>query len=741
MTASVAATPGISLEGHWASETEGHGRVVLGIDGMRCANCARKIQRVVSTLPGVERVDVNLVNSRASIDWRAGEIALPRILAGITEAGFTPVPLVGERAVGARRAEQRLALKRIGLAGLATMQLMMYSAALYIGVFGGADAAYGELFRWACLAISLPVLFYSGRPILDGMVRDLRSGVPGMDVTVGLALVLAFAASAFNTVRGSGEVYFDSVTMFVFLLLVARHLETRARHQAADVTEALTRVLPARVQRLRDATGATDSVALADLRVGDRIMVGTGQMVPVDCTLVMDDALLDEALITGESAPRGRSRGSEVAGGAINLGAALTLCVTRLPGESTLQSIVRLIERAQSERPRIGLAAERMASWFVVRILLLTALVGAAWLVFDPTRAFSAVLAVLVATCPCALSLATPVVAATATAALARRGVLVVRADAVEALAQVDTVVLDKTGTLTAGTPRVLNVQTFGDLGSTQALAIAAALEAHSSHPLAAAFRGAAPQPKAGAAAPVVASALRDVAGEGVEGEIDGTLWRLGRPGFVAAGGTPQSTAVGEDVQIALGTSGGIAATFEVADELRPDARQAVDALRALGLQPQIASGDRERVVRRTAADLGIDEARAGLRPADKLAHLQRLQATGHRVLMIGDGINDGPVLAAAQVSVAMGQGSGIAQAASDLLLLRDSLTALPDAVRIARRAHRVMRQNLGWAVAYNLVVLPIAAFGLMPPWMAALGMSLSSLLVVLNAQRVAHGT
>jgi P-type Cu2+ transporter len=740
---------GLSLEGHWASESEGEGRAVLGIDGMRCANCARKVQRALEVLPGVQRVDVNLVNSRASIDWRSTEIALPRVLEAIASAGFTPVPLVGERAAAARRAEQRLALKRIGLAGLATMQLMMYAAALYIGVFAGSDAQYGEIFRWTCLIIATPVLWYSGAPILRGAVRDLRAGMLGMDVTVGLALVLAFAASAFNTIRGVGEVYFDSVTMFIFLLLLGRYVELRARHQSADVTEALARVLPARVQRL-DQDGNTQSVLLSDVREGDRIAVGTGQMVPVDGTLIGIAALLDEALITGESVPRERRGGEALPGGAINLGAGIVLRVSRRPGDSTLQSIVRLIERAQSERPRLGLAAERMASWFVVRILILTALVGAGWMLFDPARAFPAMLAVLVATCPCALSLATPVVAATATALLARRGVLVVRADAVEALGQVDTVLLDKTGTLTRGTARLQDVQVLRQgFARDQAIAIAAALEAQSVHPLAAALRGAA----AVNAANTSATAVQEVAGAGVEGTIDGVRWRLGRPAFVAAlaaavaANTAASVAAGrqaadDEPRIVLGDARGIVAAFSVADELRADAASAVRALRDVGLEPRIASGDRAAAVAVVAQQLSVADAQGGLRPDQKLARVKALQAEGRRVLMIGDGINDGPVLAAADVSVAMGQGSGIAQAAADLLLLRDSLAALPDAVRLARRARAIMRQNLAWAIAYNLAVLPLAALGFMPPWLAALGMSLSSLFVVLNGRRVAstHG-
>jgi Cu2+-exporting ATPase len=734
-----AASPALSLEGHWASEADGVGQVVLNVEGIRCANCARSIQRAVGDLAGVARVEVNVVNSRASVEWRTAETSLGRILDAIARAGFRPVPLVGEKAAAARTAERRTQLKRIGLAAIGTMQLMMYSGVLWVGALDGIEPKYAQLFRWTCLVIALPVLLYSGAPILRGAVNDLRRRVLGMDVTVGLALVLAFGASAFNTVRGHGEVYFDAVTMFILFLLVGRYFEMRARHQAASVTEALARALPATASRIVAATGATEKVALAALRPGDRIVVGGGQMIPVDGTLSSAETFVDEALVTGESLPRSRTAGDAVLGGSINVGAVATIEVARPSNESTLHSLVRLLERAQSERPRLGLAAERMASWFVVRILALTALVGLAWLWFDPSRAFPAVLAVLVATCPCALSLATPVAIAAATSRLARRGVLVLRANAIEALATVDTVLLDKTGTLTTGAPQVLETFATGGVEPARALGIAAALEAHSKHPVAAAFR-------AHADATIRATSAREIAGQGIEGEVDGATWRIGRPEFVAelaaagaATTSPGNLAAAGEPGVALGDRSGVGARFLVSDELRPDARATVQALRNLGLDVRIASGDRAAAVAHVARELGVEHPAAELSPEQKLGILKELQADGRRVLMTGDGINDGPVLAAADVAAAMGNGSSIAHAAGDLLLLRDSLAPLPEAIGTARRALAIVRQNLRWAVGYNLAAVPLAALGFMPPWIAALGMSASSLLVVMNARRVSR--
>lgn len=709
--ASTAATP-LLLEGHWTSESDGEGHAVFNAEGVHCANCARSIHRALNALPGILSADVNVVNGRVSVSWRTGQLSLPRILRQVAEAGFKPVPLVGVAAANAQRAERRLAQKRIGLAALGSMQLMMYAAGLYAGAFQGIEPRMAELLRLTCLLIATPVLLYSGAPILRGALADLRRRVLGMDVTVSLALVLAYLASVYNTVRGSGEVYFDSVTMFILFLLLGRYVEMRGRHQATQVTEALARSLPSTAQRIDRATQNVVRIPLGEIAVGDWLRVGSGQVIPVDGEVAEGDALVDESLVTGESEPHRRQRGERLLGGSLNAGATITLRVTRKPEDSTLHGLVRLLERAQSERPRLGLVAERMASWFVTRVLLLTALVGVAWYIIEPSRAFPAVLAVLVATCPCALSIATPVAIAAATSRLARLGVLVTRSDAVEGLATIDTVMLDKTGTLTTGRPAVLTVSTSEGLIKTRALAIAAALEAQSQHPIAAAFRPYQdPQ--------TVCTDAREVAGVGIEGTIDGIRWRIGKPG------------------VTLTDDRGQLATFEVADALRDDARDTVTALKRLGLRLHLASGDAEAPVMRVAEALSLGEVSAGLTPERKLALLRAEQSAGHRVLMLGDGINDGPVLAAADVSMAMGRGSSIAHAAGDLLLLRESLASLPRSIAIARRTLHIVRQNLRWAAFYNLTAIPIAALGLMPPWVAALGMSLSSLFVVFNAQRI----
>jgi len=527
--------------------------------------------------------------------------------------------------------------------------------------------------------------------------------------------------------------------MFVFFLSAGRFVEMSVRHRSLSSAEALARSLPAQVTRLL-ADGTRERIEARALAVGDRFLVPKGGVVAVDAALpadlpASDHASLDESLITGESAAVRRVAGELIRGGSVNLGSPVTLAATATVDDSTLASMVRLLDRAQAARPKIALAADRAASWFVAVILVLALVTVVAWWPIDPARAFTAVLAVLVVTCPCALSLATPVALAAATTRLARLGVLVTRADAIERLARADTVIFDKTGTLTGHSTGVVGVKLLSSISREQSLAMAAALERGSAHPLAAAFL---PHENVG----LRADALSEFEGAGVEGRIDGTRWRLGHLAFAAAL-APQPGAAGQlshdaATRLYLGGEQGLVAEFEVGVPLRADAGAAIEEFRSMGLAVIIASGDSGAAVSSAARSLNIQHAHSRLTPDDKIRLLEDLRVDGHRVFMIGDGINDGPVLAAADVSCAMGQGSAIAQSASDLLLVHDGLAQLPRAVATARRALGVMRQNLAWALAYNLAAVPLAALGYVSPWLAALGMSLSSLGVVLNARRLA---
>lgn len=707
---------------------DGMSEVVLGIEGLYCAACAWLIEHVLQREPGVSDIQVNPATGRALLRWDASRAPLSRLLHRVSQAGYRPHPLDPGEAVPGETRERRAALRRLSVAGLGMMQVMMYAVGLYAGaIHEGMDPGIERFLRLVSLLVATPVVFYAGAPFFRGAWRDLVAGRPGMDVPVSLAVGGAYAASVWHVLVTGGEVYFDSVTMFVFFLSVARFLEMSARQRAARSTAALARSLPETALRLEG--GRETRVPLAEIGPGDRLRVRVGDPVPADGTVVRGESRLDESLLTGEFMPVTRGRGDDVIAGSLNQGAPFELTVTRTGGDTMVSSIARMLERAQAERPPLARLADRVARWFVAGVLAAAAATALAWWLTAPGQAFAVTLAVLVVTCPCALSLATPTALVAATAALARQGVLVTRAGVLETLARADRVVFDKTGTLTRGRLTIRRVLPAGGMTATEAGAMAAALEAHSEHPIARAFQGLGDGRQA--AEPTVHRGL------GIEGIVEGRRLRLGRPDWAADGNTPPA---GADTVVALGEGGRRLALFHLADEPRAGAAGVIRDLRDAGLPVAILSGDAEAPVAALAGELGVTEWYSGQRPEDKLARLRDWQAAGQRVVMVGDGINDAPVLAGADVSVAMGSGSALAHRSADMLLAGAWLPDLLLALRGARRTLTVVRQNLAWALAYNACALPLAMAGLVAPWMAALGMSASSLVVVANAARLARG-
>jgi Cu2+-exporting ATPase len=706
---------------------DGESAVVnLLIEGLRCAACSWLIGESLGRLPGIARASVNPATARAQVAFDPGRIGLAALLRSVAALGYRPHVLGATDTLAVATRERREALKRLAVAGFGMMQVMMIATALYIGAIDGMDPVIREYLRIISLVVTAPVLVYAGRPFFEGAYAALRVRHVGMDVPVAIGIGLAFAASAWNTLRHAGDVYFDSVVMFIFLLLLGRYVEMLARHRAGSTAEALLRLVPSTALRMAD--GARERVPVATLAAGDRVLVPVGECFPADGIVVGGTTEADEALLTGESLPVAKADGATVIAGALNCAAPVEVRLTAVGQSTVLAGIVRLLERAQTERPRIARLADRAAAWFVTRVLIGAAVVCALWLVVDPSRAFEATLAVLVVTCPCALSLATPTAITAATATLARAGLLVTRPDALEELARADTVLFDKTGTLSLGRPRLERVTTDG-IAREDALRIAAALERSSAHPLAHAF-------EAIAAAPAADVAVEP--GCGIEGRVGAERYRIGTAAYVAVLAGPRPAAT-DEAGVHLGSRAGWLARFELVDALRPGATEVVRELESLGLAASIASGDHAEAVGAAAAALGIRRWQARLLPADKLALVERLRAGGARVLAVGDGINDAPTLRAASVSLALGTGSALAQASADLVALRGDLSTLPLAVRTARRTTAIIRQNLVWSAGYNLVALPVAAFGWVPPWLAAVGMSASSLLVVLNALRLAR--
>ncbi len=706
-------------------------RVTLALRGLRCAACAWLIERHLTRQPGVVSVHVNLAHERAELAWREGETRLSTLLTEIARLGYAAQPYQPDQQEQARRDEYRAALGRLALAGLGAMQVMMFAVGLYAGALQDMAPAHRDYLRMVSALVTMPIVAWAARPFFAAAARDLRNRRLGMDVPVALAIAIAFVASLVATALRSGEVYFDSVCMFVFLLSLGRFVEMRARHRAAAAIEGALRRPPAHATRLDD-DGASAIVAAAELVPGDRVLVKPGETVPADGRVVEGSGWVNEAMLTGEQWPRARRRGDLVLGGTQNGESPLVVAVERSGADGVLAGVQRLVDRAGSEKPPVARLADRVAQAFVPAVLLLAAAVAAVWWRIDPSQAFWVTLSVLVVSCPCALSLATPAALTAATGGLLRRGLLVTRAHVLEGLHGATHVVFDKTGTLTQGSFRLRRSVPLPPHDLAGALALARALESRSEHPIARAFA-------ADAATPAVVDAAA-VAGFGVEGVVGGRRYRIGNPDWVTeltGGGAPNPPSRDDDMWVLLGDTDGAVAWFALEDAPRPEAAAAVRALRQRGLAVQLLSGDPSAAVAQLARRLGIEVAVRGASPAEKLRHVQALQAAGAVVVMVGDGVNDAPVLGAAQVSVAMGGGTDLAVGGADCVLLREDLGVLADAIDLAHRTRRVLYQNLGWSLAYNAVALPLAALGWVAPYWAALGMSLSSLVVVLNAVRL----
>ena len=700
---------------------EGGREIILLTDGMRCAACAWLIDRALAREDGVLDSTANAVTGRIRISWDPQRAALSQLLQRLSLLGYRPYLAGGEASERARLADRRRWLLRLGIAGLGAFQAMMLAEALYLDVNNTMPVPTRDFFRWLTFLVSTPVVFYSGWPFLIGAWRELRNRHLGMDTLIASSTLLAYFASLVETIRGGPHVWYDAAVMFVFLLLAARMLEQRARNIATAQVDALARARPAFAIRER-ADGERESVPLTALQIDDIVRVAAGESVPADGVLLDTQAMLEEALLTGESSPVSKAVGAPVYAGTICREHPARLRVTEVGSATRLSQLARLVDQAQAHRPPIAQVADRIGSRFVAGLLLCAVAVYVFWHFHQPERAFEVTLALLVISCPCALSLSVPAALAAAHGALARLGVLATRPDALETLSEATDIVFDKTGTLSDAQPGLGSVEVFGDLQARDALAIAAALERDSGHPIAAAFAVA-------ARADQQAQQVETVTGRGVQGRVAGVHWYLGRADF-AAGRE-------DDGFLWLGDGQRGVARFSLHESPREDADSALRELQAQGLQVHLASGDGAEAVQRLADSLGITQAHARQTPEDKLALVRELQAQGRIVAMVGDGLNDAPVLAGADVSLAMGEGAPLAQRAADLVLTGATLMRIPAAILLARRTRAIIVQNLGWAMAYNLIALPVAAMGWVTPWLAALGMALSSLIVTVNALRL----
>ncbi|MBT8103335.1 MAG: cadmium-translocating P-type ATPase [Gammaproteobacteria bacterium] len=708
-----------------------YAETTIYVGGMYCAACSWLIETTLAKIAGVDTAEVSPVTHRLRVRWRPDVAPFSSLLATLADLGYQPQPLAPENTTRPELVEQRMALKRLLVASLGMMQVMMFAVGLYAGEFQGIDQDMQRFLRLVSFVVTTPVVFYAARPFFSAAWRGIAARKPGMDLPVSIAIGAAYAASVYATFTNGDAVWFDSVTMFVFFLTLGRFLEMRARHRSIDRSAALSSLLPNTATRI--AENSNDVVPVSQLLVGDRVLIRAGDAIPADGVIESGTTSVDEALLTGEARPQQKSTGDLVAAGSVNLDGLIELRVTRIGSDTTLGTISRLSEKARYARPAFVTLADRIASYIVVALLIIAAIVATFWYFVAPERAFVITLSVLVVTCPCALALATPAAFAAAGSRLSQLRLLVTNGNAIEALSRATTVIFDKTGTLTKGIPEITSTVVL-DPAMTEhdCRLIAAALETASAHPLARAFTMAAALPEV--------TRQHVETGQGVSGTIAGRHWRLGSAAFVGGG-----AAVDADVpdsattNVFLGVDGAVVAWFDIEDELKPEVAETLDSLRRLGLRTALVSGDNRRAVADLAMRLDISDYHARCTPQRKLEIIEAAQRNGERVVMVGDGINDAPVLAGADTSVAPAQGALLAQTSADIIMLGDTLEPLTTAIRMSTKTLRIVRQNLAWAIVYNALALPLAAAGLVPPWLAAIGMSASSLVVVLNALRLSR--
>ena len=713
----------------------------LILEGVTCAACVWLNENHVARLPGVSAIEINYATRRARVRWDERQIKLSDILAAIQAIGYRAYPYDAERSEQVAHRERRSMLWRVFVAGFGMMQVMMYAFPVYVAGEGDMTWDIEQLLRWASLLLTLPVVLYSAAPFFQRAWRDLRLRRLGMDVPVALGVGSAFAASLWATLTDGPEVYFDSVTMFVFFLLGGRYLEMIARQKAVRGVEELGKALPSFAERLAGWPGesAGERVPTSQLVAGEVLRVRPGEVIPVDGVVVEGRGEANESLLTGESMPVPKAVGDRVTGGSINVSSPLLVRVEQVGDATRLAAIRRLMDRAATEKPRIATLSDRVAAYFIVTLLVLAAGTGVAWYLIDPSRALWIFVSVLVVACPCALSLATPTALTVATDTLARMGVLVTRGHAIETLARASHFVFDKTGTLTLGKMRVEEVRALGTVSAERLVVLAAAIEQGSAHPVAAGLRAAAGD----VVLPPVAELVAET-GQGMHGVVDGERLWIGRPAWVASAagaempGALTDFAASGGTVILLARPGCGLGLFRLADSLREDAPAIARHLAGEGVALSLLSGDAQAVVDAVATRLGIGDARGGLDPQGKQQAIVEMQRDRKAVVaMVGDGVNDAPVLAQAHVSVAMGGGTDLARNQADIVLLNERFGSLAEGIVLARKTLRIIRQNLWWSFAYNFTSVPLAMAGLVTPWMAGIGMAASSLLVVLNAMRL----
>ncbi|MEZ9138815.1 heavy metal translocating P-type ATPase [Shewanella sp. 10N.286.52.E4] len=702
----------------------------VSIEGITCAACAWLIEHKLKQLPGIISIAVNSTTQRALVCWDDSRVKLSEILSEISRIGYQAAPYQIDEQEKLSKQESRKFLLRLGLAAFVTMQVMMFALALYSDYFILEDTEMRDYFRWVSMTLAAPVVFYSAQPFYFSAVRSLLGGKVNMDLSVSLAIAGAYIASCIATINGTGEVYFESVTMFTFFLLLGRFFEQKAKQTASVSSSNLHKLVPLTANLISDSinnssTSEVTEIPAKRLKVGDTILIKPGEVVAADGIILSGKSGLNESMLTGEQMPFIKSERDTVYAGTINVDQPITVRVTALGQDQLVAEIIRLQEVASNTKPKIALLVDKSASYFSTAIIAIAGSTYFSWLFISPDDAFWVMLSVLVATCPCALALATPTAITCSTAIFTKLGIIVQKAGVFEKLPLIEHVVFDKTGTLTCGTVSIQKTIITDELvNEHSALNYAAALEMGSIHPIAKAF---APFVNSD----IIATEIIHHVGLGISAKVNKHIVKLGNAQFV---GLDASHCKGQLLWLSIDDI--IASCFILQDAIRIDSAQAVTELQALGIQVSMASGDSSKHVTEIARQLNIQQAYAGLSPQDKLELINNLQQK-QQVAMFGDGINDAPVLAGANLSVAMGSGSAIAKNSADLILLGDHLSKFIQAIKLAKLTNRIIKQNLIWAFAYNIIILPLAVTGHVVPYIAAIGMSISSIIVVSNSLRL----
>ncbi|NOU48977.1 cadmium-translocating P-type ATPase [Pseudoalteromonas sp. JBTF-M23] len=696
--------------------------VLLSVEGISCAACAWLIEKQLLALGGVTRVDVNTSTHRAMIIWDTKQILLSDIIKSLMQIGYKAYPFQADDEAAQKQAVAKAYIRRLGVAGLMTMQVMMFAFAMYFGMFSGMEEDFEQYFRWISLVLASPVILYSALPFLTNAIKGLKAKQLNMDLPVSLAIFGAYGASCYATVMAVGEVYFESICMFTFLLLLGKYLEFRARLKASEFTANLQKLLPLTARKISHV-GEEHIVAAKNLKLADKILIKPGETIPADGIVFEGSTSVDESMMTGEHLPVNKHIGQQVFAGTVNHDGVISVEINKIGQNTLLNQIIRLQHSALSKRPKLVEITDKVAQWFVACLLVFASLTAIGWYSISPEQAFWVTISVLVATCPCALSLAIPTALTCAVATLTKKGVLIKEAHVLETLTKLTRVAFDKTGTLTEGRFSINHTVLINDSYSEQeALALAASLERYSEHPIAAAFAEHLTQHHQ----------LTNVAvhpGVGISAQHGNDTIAIGKSTWF--GGTKSQA------QATLFINEHAIADFHLDDKVRDNAEAVINALQSNNLTCHLLTGDSSRAGAQLAERLALNSYQSSCSPQDKLKAVESWSKQGAVVAMVGDGVNDSPVFNSAHLSIAMETGADISKNVADVVLLKSNLSAILDLHKVALQTRRIIKQNLAISLLYNASILPLAAFGLVPPWIAVIGMSTSSIIVIGNSLRL----